>query len=69
MNKYQERVIYISAGALVFFLVLSLITNNLGFFLMSLFPVFFNVMIAFFAKNNKHMQKFNQRHSEKLKPK
>lgn len=67
MNKFQERTIYISTGVLVFFLALSLITNSWRPFLLSLLPVFMNVMFAFFAKNNKHIQKFNQKHSEKLK--
>ena len=68
MNKFQERTIYISTGVLVFFLALSLMTNNWRPFLLSLLPVFMNVTFAFFAKNNKHIQMFNQKHSEKLKP-
>ena len=53
MNKYQERTVYITSGILIFFLVISLITNDLGFFLVSLIPVFINLMFAFFAKKNK----------------
>src|SRR5699024_4464519 len=45
MNKYQERTIYISAGVLIFFLLLSIITNKWGFFLWSLPPVFINIMM------------------------
>ena len=67
MNYYQKGTVYISIGALVFFLAISLMTNNWGFFLLSLVPVFLNVMIAFFSKNNKHIERINQRHSEKLK--
>ena len=59
MTKYQERTVYISLGILVFFLVISLITSNWGFFLWSLIPIFMNVMFAFFAKNNKHIKRFN----------
>lgn len=68
MTKYQVRTIYISSGVLVFFLALSLLTNEWGFFLCSLLPVFINIIIVFFAKKNKYIQKFNQRHSEKRKP-
>ena len=61
MNKYQRMTVYISAGTLVFFLVLSLITTQWGFFLWSLLPVFMNVMVAFFSKNNKQNdEKLNQ---------
>ncbi|MFD2759850.1 hypothetical protein [Lentibacillus juripiscarius] len=65
MNKYQERTVYISSVVLVFFLALSLFTNEWGFFLLSLPPVFINVMFAFLAKKNKYIQRFNQRHSDR----
>ena len=57
MNKYQERTIYISTIALIFCLILSLVTNEWGFLLWSLLPVFMVLMSAFFAKENKHNQK------------
>lgn len=63
MNKYQERAIFISTAVFVFFLAISLMSNNWGFFLVSLIPVFSNVISAFLAKNNKHIQRFNQRYS------
>jgi len=66
MNKYQERTIYISAGVLIFFLLLSIITNKWGFFLWSLPPVFINIMMAFFVKETKHIQKFNQKYTDKV---
>ncbi|QKY71100.1 hypothetical protein [Lentibacillus sp. CBA3610] len=50
MNKYQERSVYISIVALVFFLVLSLITHKWGFFLWSLMPVFMVLSTAFFPQ-------------------
>ncbi|WP_168927228.1 hypothetical protein [Virgibacillus necropolis] len=53
MNKYQERSVYISAVALAFFLVLSLITHHWGFFLWSLLPVFIGLMPAFSTKIDK----------------
>lgn len=57
MNKYQERTIYISTIALIFFLILSLVTNEWGFILWSLLPVFMVLMSAFFSKKNKNDQK------------
>ncbi|WP_430786862.1 hypothetical protein VBD025_14930 [Virgibacillus flavescens] len=68
MNEYQKRTIYISSGFLVFFFTLSLLTTNWGFFLWSLLPIFINVMFVFFAKKNKYIQKFNQKHAEKSDP-
>lgn len=65
MNKYQERTVYISSGVLIFFLLLSIVANNWGFFLWSLPPIFINIMIAFFTKENKYIQKFNQKHADK----
>lgn len=45
------------------FLSSQMIGDSLG----SLYPVFINIMFAFTAKNNKHIQKFNQKHAEKKK--
>ncbi|MBS4220224.1 hypothetical protein KHA96_18135 [Bacillus sp. FJAT-49711] len=53
MNKLQKRTVYISISALIFFLVLSLMTNNWGYFLWSLLPVFMVLMTAFSIKRNK----------------
>ncbi|MGY0694702.1 hypothetical protein ACW2QC_18295 [Virgibacillus sp. FSP13] len=50
MNKYQERTVYISIVALAFFFVLSIITQQWGFFLWSLLPVFIVLMTAFTTK-------------------
>ncbi|WP_172371948.1 hypothetical protein [Sporosarcina jiandibaonis] len=50
MSKYQKRSVYISIVALAFFLVLSLITRNWGFFLWSLLPVFMVLITAFSIK-------------------
>ncbi|WP_199170296.1 hypothetical protein [Sporosarcina sp. P19] len=47
MNKYQKRTVYISIIALAFFLVLSLLTQQWGFFLWSLLPVFIVLMTTF----------------------
>ncbi|WP_199083974.1 MULTISPECIES: hypothetical protein [unclassified Sporosarcina] len=47
MNKYQKRTVYISIIALAFFLVLSLLTRQWGFFLWSLLPVFIVLMTTF----------------------
>lgn len=52
MNKYQERSIYISIVLLAFFLILSLITHNWGFFLWSLLPILLALMTVFFTKIN-----------------
>lgn len=68
MSKYQERMVSVSLVALIFFLVLSMFTSNWGFLLFSLPPIFINLMFAFFAKNNKYIQGFNQKHAEKLNP-
>jgi len=65
VNKFQERTIYISLGVFVFFLAISMITSNLGFIIWSLPPIFLSLMLAFFAKNNKYIQRFNQKHTEK----
>lgn len=53
LNKYQERTVYISIVALAFFLVLSLITHNWGFFLWSILPVFIVLMSTFFTNRDK----------------
>lgn len=63
MTKFQERAALISLLVLGFFVVLSLVTSRWGFFLWSLPPVFLNLMIAFFSKNNKYIQRFNQSRS------
>ncbi|CEI81884.1 hypothetical protein J18TS1_17060 [Oceanobacillus oncorhynchi subsp. incaldanensis] len=67
INAYQKRTIYITTGVLIFFAIISFITNDWRFFLGSLYSVFINIMFAFTAKNNKHIQKFNQKHAEKKK--
>lgn len=56
MNKYQKRMFYISMVALISFFVLSIITSNWNFLLLSLPAVFLNLMYAFFAKNSKHIK-------------
>jgi len=66
LNKYQKRTIYISTGVLVFFLLLSILMNKWGFFVWSLPPIFINIMIAFFVKENKHIQEFNQKYADKV---
>lgn len=53
MNKLQKRTVYISISALIFFLVLSLMTHKWGFFLWSLLPVFIVLMTAFSTNVNK----------------
>lgn len=63
MNKYQERMIYIAVGILVFFLILSLITSRWGFLLWSLPPLLINLIFSFYEKNNKFLQKFNEKYS------
>ncbi|MDW0117540.1 hypothetical protein QTL97_11380 [Sporosarcina thermotolerans] len=50
MKKYQKRSVYISIVALAFFLVLTLITHQWGFFLWSLLPVFMVLMTTFSTK-------------------
>lgn len=65
INAYQKRTVYITAGVLIVFIFISFITNDWRFFLGSLYPVLINIMFAFTAKNNKHIQKFNQKHAEK----
>jgi cadmium resistance protein CadD (predicted permease) len=52
MGQYLIRTIYISIAVLLFFLVLSLVTDNWGFFLWSLAPVFFVLMTAIFSKKD-----------------
>ncbi|MEO4052769.1 hypothetical protein [Solibacillus sp. CAU 1738] len=47
MKKHQRRFVYISIAALAFFLVLSLVTQNWGFFLWSLLPVFMVLITTF----------------------
>jgi thiol:disulfide interchange protein len=54
VNNYQKRTVYISILALAFFLVLSLMTHNWGFFLWSLLPVFMVLVTAFTIKTDKN---------------
>ncbi len=68
VQVFSERTVYILSSVIDFFLALSLITNNWGFFLLSLLPVFINVIFAFFTKKNKYIKRFNQSHSENIKP-
>lgn len=53
MNKLQKHTVYISIVALAFFLALSLLTKNWGFFLWSLLPIFIVLMTTFSTKFNK----------------
>ncbi|WP_156890523.1 hypothetical protein [Sporosarcina ureae] len=53
MKKYQKRTVYISIVALGFFLVLSLLTQQWGFFLWSLLPVFIVLLTTFSTKFDK----------------
>ena len=53
MNKLQKRTVYISITALIFFLVLSLMTHKWRFFLWSLLPVFMVLMTALSTNVNK----------------
>lgn len=54
MSKSQIRMIYIGIIALVFFLVLSLVTHQWGFFLWGLLLV---PLISFATLTNKHFKK------------
>lgn len=56
MSKPQRQTIYIGIIALVFFLILSLVTHQWGFFLWSLLPVF---MVISAVMTNKHFKKVN----------
>ncbi|GKV56181.1 hypothetical protein NCCP2222_21280 [Sporosarcina sp. NCCP-2222] len=47
MSKYKKRTVYISIVTLAFFLTLSLVLQQWGFFLWSLLPVFIVMMTAF----------------------
>lgn len=53
MSKYQKRTVSISIATLAFFLVLSVVTYNWGFFLWSLLPVFMVLMTTFATRTNK----------------
>lgn len=64
MSKYQERTIYISSGVLIFFLLLSLMTDQWGFFILSLPPVYIIVMFAFLSKKTR---KYNDSSKDILK--
>ena len=50
VSKYQKRTVYISIVTLAFFLILSLITQQWGFLLWSLLPIFMVLMTTFFTK-------------------
>ncbi len=54
MNVYQKRTVYLSIGALTFFLGLSIMTHNWKFFLWSLLPVFMILMPSFTTKTDKN---------------
>ena len=56
VSKYQKRTIYIVIIALVFFLILSLVTHQWGFFLWSLIPLF---MVCSAAFTSNHYKKTN----------
>ncbi|WP_194841130.1 hypothetical protein [Sporosarcina cascadiensis] len=58
MSKYKKRTVYISIVILAFFLTLSLIMQQWGFFLWSLLPVFLVLMTTFSAN-------FDRKSSEK----
>ncbi|QUW20466.1 hypothetical protein JSQ81_11395 [Sporosarcina sp. Marseille-Q4063] len=53
MTKYQKTSIFIAITVLIFFLVLSLITNQWGFLLWSFLPVFIVLMTTFSTKIDK----------------
>ncbi|MBO0995065.1 hypothetical protein [Bacillus sp. SD088] len=57
MNKYQKRTVYISVLALAFFLMFSIVTQNWGFFLWSLVPIFLVLMTTLFIKSDKKNQR------------
>jgi len=57
VSTYQKRLIYISIPVLAFFLVLSLLTDQWGFFLWSLAPVFIVLMTGFFTDFSKNRNK------------
>lgn len=50
MSKYQKRTIYVVFIALVFFLTLSIVTNQWGFLLWSLLPLVMVTSAAFTSK-------------------
>ncbi|GEN83905.1 hypothetical protein SLU01_22170 [Sporosarcina luteola] len=54
LNKYQKVSVYASFAVLVFFLVLSLVTDHWGFFLWSLLPIFMVLMTTFTIKTDKN---------------
>jgi len=56
VSKYQKRTIYIVLTALVFFLTLSIVTNQWEFFLWSLLPL---VMVTSAAFTSKYYKKTN----------
>lgn len=57
MNKYQKRTVYILVLALAFFFIFSIVTQNWGFFLWSLVPIFLVLMTTFFIKSDKKNQR------------
>ncbi|PHD59099.1 hypothetical protein COF61_22175 [Bacillus toyonensis] len=52
MNKYQKISLMVMIGLPVFFLILSVITNNWSFFFSSLPPSFIPGMTVYFAAKN-----------------
>ncbi|WP_158232978.1 MULTISPECIES: hypothetical protein [unclassified Sporosarcina] len=52
MKKLQRHAVIIAILALMFFLVLSLVTSNWKFLLWSIVPIFLSLMTAFLAKAN-----------------
>ncbi|PES61573.1 hypothetical protein CN507_28945 [Bacillus cereus] len=52
MNKYQKISLMVMIGLPVFFLILSVITNNWGFFFLSLPPSFTSEMTGYFVAKN-----------------
>ncbi|PEK60693.1 hypothetical protein COM55_21605 [Bacillus pseudomycoides] len=52
MNKYQKISLMVIIGLPVFFLILSVITNNWRFFFWSLPPSFISGMTGYFVAKN-----------------
>ena len=50
MNKLHKYTVIIAFLALVFFLVLSIVTSNWKFFLWSIVPIALSLMTTFLAK-------------------
>ncbi|MFD2043494.1 hypothetical protein ACFSTA_03790 [Ornithinibacillus salinisoli] len=54
MSRYQKANVLISLFVLLFFLTLSIITSQWGFFLWSLLPIFIVNMTAFTNKKQRN---------------